>query len=78
MSKKLMNVKVLTFLVGLAAVLTLVAVINHGSAPEPVQAAAAVDYYLKIGDIKGESIIQGESTDRGHEGDIDVLSWSWC
>lgn len=35
----------------------------------PLQASAAA--YLKIGDIKGES------TDRGHENEIDVLSWSW-
>lgn len=27
--------------------------------------------YLKIGDIKGESRAQG------HEGEIDILSWSW-
>lgn len=34
-------------------------------------AAAAVDTFLKIGDIKGES------TDQKHKGEIDVLSWSW-
>lgn len=34
-------------------------------------AAAAVDTFLKIGDIKGES------TDDKHKGEIDVLSWSW-
>lgn len=33
--------------------------------------AAAVDTFLKIGDIKGES------TDEKHKGEIDVLSWSW-
>src|SRR4051794_1926710 len=31
----------------------------------------AVDMFIKIGDIKGES------TDSVHKGDIDVLSWSW-
>jgi type VI secretion system secreted protein Hcp len=31
----------------------------------------AVDVFLKIGDIKGES------KDSKHEGEIDVLSWSW-
>jgi type VI secretion system secreted protein Hcp len=31
----------------------------------------AVDVFLKIGDIKGES------KDAKHEGEIDVLSWSW-
>ncbi len=49
----------------------LVAVTNHGAAPEPVQAAAAVDYFLKIDGI------DGESTDKDHKGEIDVLSWSW-
>lgn len=33
------------------------------------QTAAAA--YLKIGDIKGES------SDKGHKGEIEVLSWSW-
>jgi type VI secretion system secreted protein Hcp len=32
---------------------------------------AAVDMYLKIGDIKGES------SDKGHKDEIDVLAWSW-
>ena len=32
---------------------------------------AAVDYFLKIADI------EGESTDDAHGGEIDVLSWSW-
>jgi len=31
----------------------------------------AVDMFIKIGDIKGES------RDRKHEQEIDVLSWSW-
>lgn len=31
----------------------------------------AVDMFLKIGDIKGES------SDAGHKEEIDVLSWSW-
>lgn len=31
----------------------------------------AVDVFLKLGDVKGES------KDADHEGDIDVLSWSW-
>ena len=31
----------------------------------------AVDMFIKIGDIKGES------TDDKHKGEIDVLSWSW-
>jgi type VI secretion system secreted protein Hcp len=31
----------------------------------------AVDVFLKIGDVKGESI------DSKHAGEIDVLSWSW-
>ena len=31
----------------------------------------AVDVFLQIGDIKGES------KDSKHEGEIDVLSWSW-
>ncbi|HMI87900.1 MAG TPA: type VI secretion system tube protein Hcp [Polyangiaceae bacterium] len=31
----------------------------------------AVDMFIKIGDVKGES------TDDKHKGEIDVLSWSW-
>jgi type VI secretion system secreted protein Hcp len=31
----------------------------------------AVDMFIKVGDIKGES------TDDKHKGEIDVLSWSW-
>ena len=31
----------------------------------------AVDMFLKIGDVKGESV------DKAHKGEIDVLSWSW-
>jgi type VI secretion system secreted protein Hcp len=31
----------------------------------------AVDVFLKLGDVKGES------KDSKHEGEIDVLSWSW-
>ncbi len=34
-------------------------------------ADAAVDMFIKIGDIKGES------QDDKHKGEIDVLSWSW-
>ena len=68
---RLMNAKVLSLVIGLLAVLTLGAVFIHGAAPEPVQAAAAVDYFLKIDGI------DGESTDKGHEDEIDVLAWSW-
>lgn len=39
-------------------------------APKEV-GGAAVDYYLKIKDI------DGESTTRGHEKEIQLLSWSW-
>ncbi|MEX2599323.1 MAG: type VI secretion system tube protein TssD [Dehalococcoidia bacterium] len=38
---------------------------------DPPEPAAAVDYYLKIDGI------DGESRDSGHEGEIDVFSWSW-
>jgi type VI secretion system secreted protein Hcp len=31
----------------------------------------AVDMFIKIGDVKGES------TDDKHKGEVDVLSWSW-
>ena len=34
-------------------------------------AFAAVDMFLKIDDI------DGEASDKNHEGEIDVLSWSW-
>jgi len=35
------------------------------------EADAAVDMFLKIGDIKGESVVAG------HEGEIEILSYSW-
>ncbi|MBP5150000.1 type VI secretion system tube protein Hcp, partial [Pseudomonas protegens] len=31
----------------------------------------AVDIFIKIGDIKGESM------DKAHKDEIDVLNWSW-
>ena len=71
MRMRLVNAKVLTLVLGIAAVLILVAVINPGAAPEPVQAAAAVDYFLQIEGI------DGESTDKDHKDEIDVLAWSW-
>jgi type VI secretion system secreted protein Hcp len=39
--------------------------------PTDGSTAAAVDYFLKIDGIPGES------TDEGHKDEIDVLSWSW-
>lgn len=37
----------------------------------PIAHAAAVDYFLKLDGI------DGESTEKGHENEIDVESWSW-
>ena len=37
----------------------------------PTSAMAAVDVFLKITDIQGESIATG------HQGEMDILSWSW-
>jgi len=37
----------------------------------PSSAMAAVDIFLKIGDIKGES------TDIAHKDEMEILSWSW-
>lgn len=37
----------------------------------PFSIQAAQDVFLKLADI------QGESQDRNHQGEIDVLSWSW-
>ena len=37
----------------------------------PTAAMAATDIFLKLGDIKGESL------DSKHPNEIDVLSWSW-
>ena len=34
-------------------------------------ATAALDIFIKLGDIKGESV------DAKHKGEIDVLAWSW-
>lgn len=59
----------------IALAFTLAVVIGFGSlTPKPlVQTASAAqsDYYLKIDDIKGES------SDAGHQGEIEVNSWSW-
>jgi len=41
------------------------------AAATPNVAVAAIDIFLKIGDIKGESV------DSKHKAEIDVLSWSW-
>ena len=70
MRKRLVNAEALTLALGLAAVLTMVAVLSPRAAPESVQAAAAVDYFLKIDGI------HGESSDKGHGGGIDILAWS--
>lgn len=40
-----------------------------GTAPLP--GAIASRMFIKIGDIKGES------TDKSHEGEIDIIAWSW-
>jgi type VI secretion system secreted protein Hcp len=37
----------------------------------PLNATAASDMFLKLGDLTGES------HDKAHKGEIDVLSWSW-
>jgi type VI secretion system secreted protein Hcp len=37
----------------------------------PCAAGAAVDYFLKIDGV------DGESTDAGHKGEINIESWSW-
>lgn len=37
----------------------------------PGTASAATDMFLRLGDIKGESV------DAKHKGEIDVLAWSW-
>ena len=37
----------------------------------PTAASAATDMFLKLGDIKGESL------DDKHKDEIDVLAWSW-
>ena len=37
----------------------------------PIAAHAATDMFLKLGDIKGESL------DEKHKDEIDVLAWSW-
>jgi type VI secretion system secreted protein Hcp len=36
---------------------------------------ASVDYYLKINLKEGDA--SGESKATGHEGEIDIMSWSW-
>jgi type VI secretion system secreted protein Hcp len=49
--------------------------VKHGTQGESQEgesrAAAAVDYFLKIEGVAGESL------DHKHKGEIDVLSWSW-
>lgn len=37
----------------------------------PPNATAATDMFLKLGDLTGES------QDKAHKGEIDVLAWSW-
>ena len=50
-----------------ARVVALAAALALCASPAVVHAAG----YLKIGDIKGES------TDKDHKGEIEILSWSW-
>jgi type VI secretion system secreted protein Hcp len=49
----------------------LAAIVVAAGLMTPSSAMAAVDMFLKITDIKGES------TDKAHKDEIDVLSWSW-
>lgn len=36
----------------------------------------AVDMFLKIEGVES-GVVKGESDDKGHKGEIDILSWSW-
>jgi type VI secretion system secreted protein Hcp len=49
----------------------LAAIVVAASLITPSSAMAAVDMFLKLGDIKGES------NDIAHKDEIDILSWSW-
>ena len=49
----------------------LAAIVVAASLVTPSSAVAAVDMFLKVTDIKGES------TDIRHKDEIDVLAWSW-
>jgi type VI secretion system secreted protein Hcp len=56
----------------MALAISAFAALGGGSSkPTPTASAAAVDMFLKIDGI------DGESQDHAHEGEIDVLSWSW-
>jgi len=43
---------------------------------DPAQGAGAGDIFLYVKGAKG-GVIKGEVIDKTHEGEIDVLSWSW-
>ena len=61
-------------LAGCALILAMLALNIPSSTKDtviPVAHAAAVDYFLKIDGI------DGESTDDQHKGEIDLQSWSW-
>jgi type VI secretion system secreted protein Hcp len=61
-SIKRLNMKISRYIGALALASTFYA---------PVASLAAVDMFLKIEGVTGES------KDKGHEGEIDVLAWSW-
>lgn len=55
----------------IVAMLALVVPSSTGTPTVPIAHAAAVDYFLKIDGV------QGESTDDKHKGEIEIESWSW-
>src|ERR1041385_7233254 len=63
--------RVAVLALGLAAAVLLAAFALPKPLQAPTASAASADYYLKLDGI------DGESTDAGHAGQIEVQSWSW-
>ncbi len=71
MKKMRKKVRLLTLLAVSAVVFVFTFGFGGGDPVLPVSAADGDPIYMKIEGI------DGEATDRGHENEIDVLSWSW-
>src|SRR5688572_29785931 len=63
--------RISTIVLGLAVAALMVTASAPASSPTPTATAASSDYFLKLDGI------DGESSSTGHEGTIQIESWSW-
>lgn len=65
------RVRTLWLIILLAVAVAMAGVVLDSTEDARAQQSSGVDFYLKIEGIAGES------TDGGHEGEIEILNWSW-